>query len=142
MKTKQCSRCKEAKLTSDFCKNKNMSDGYQSACKSCMNVSYTISRKKKSDHYNQVKRKRVLSNAQKVRDWKQDRGCTKCRETDPACLEFHHLDPSIKEVAISNVVGYWGNERLHKEISKCVILCSNCHKKFHAGRFELDVQVV
>lgn len=139
MEEKQCTRCKEVKSTLNFCKNKNRRDGYQSACKSCMNSSYTMSRKKKPDHYNQVKRKRVLSNVQKLRDWKESKGCSRCNEKDPSCLELHHLDPSIKETHVATVVGYWSEQRLQQEIAKCIILCSNCHKKFHAGRFELDL---
>jgi hypothetical protein len=58
--------------------------------------------------------------------------CTQCGESDPACLEFHHLDSDDKESAISNAAGAgWSLERLQAEVDKCVILCRNCHAKLH-----------
>jgi 5-methylcytosine-specific restriction endonuclease McrA len=65
-------------------------------------------------------------------------GCVRCGETDTACLDFHHRNPAEKEAEIGNVARRWGSERLLAEIAKCVVLCSNCHRKFHAGRFTLD----
>lgn len=43
-------------------------------------------------------------------------------------LEFHHIDPTKKEIRISST-GKW--EKLIKEIEKCVLVCSNCHKEIH-----------
>lgn len=49
-----------------------------------------------------------------------------------ACLEFHHKDPSKKEVTLSRAVNNgWSIERMEKEIAKCVVLCANCHRKLH-----------
>lgn len=138
MDKKLCTRCKEIKSTTDFCKNKRRRDGYQPACKSCMNVSYNASRQKKRQHYYDVSRKRVLSNVQKIKEWKEVRGCVKCLEKDSACLDFHHIDPLEKEVVIANVAGHWSWKRLQTEIVKCAVLCSNCHRKLHAGRFSID----
>ena len=50
-------------------------------------------------------------------------------ETFP--LDFHHLDPSIKEFNLTrNSIGW---EKLKPELDKCVLLCSNCHRMIHAG---------
>ena len=59
--------------------------------------------------------------------------CSRCSENDVVCLEFHHLDPSKKEIGLSqaNRAG-WSKKRILKEIEKCSVLCSNCHKKLHA----------
>jgi len=47
-------------------------------------------------------------------------------------LEFHHLDPNKKEFTICNSYHYsW--ERLKKELDKCDLLCSNCHREIHAN---------
>jgi len=67
-----------------------------------------------------------------IRAYKMQRGCRECGESHPACLEFHHLDRKLKEGAIAGMVsGSSSKEKILKEIEKCIILCSNCHKKEH-----------
>lgn len=52
-----------------------------------------------------------------------------------AALEFHHLDPLIKEFSISSD-GYGKSwEKIKIELDKCDLLCSNCHREKH---FEQD----
>lgn len=64
--------------------------------------------------------------------------CTNCGESEYACLDFHHLDPTIKEKEISSIVWSGGSMRsLLNEMEKCIVLCSNCHRKYHAGLIEL-----
>ena len=51
-------------------------------------------------------------------------------------LEFHHLDPNIKEngkQAITNIK----KEFLYEELDKCVLLCSNCHREVHANLIQI-----
>ena len=45
-------------------------------------------------------------------------------------LEFHHLDPSEKEISFSKSRRSF--ENLKAELEKCVLLCSNCHREEHA----------
>lgn len=58
-------------------------------------------------------------------------GCIRCGESHPACLQFHHRDPSTKLFAITR----WSKSalKLRAEIAKCDILCANCHFKHHAA---------
>ncbi len=64
--------------------------------------------------------------------------CVRCGEDDPACLDFHHRDPNEKDEALGRASTHgWSKARILKEISKCVVLCANCHRKLHAGRFTL-----
>lgn len=44
-------------------------------------------------------------------------------------LEFHHTDPSIKDFSWGDKRTGWDN--LVKELEKCVLICSNCHKEEH-----------
>lgn len=58
--------------------------------------------------------------------------CIRCSyDTYRGALEFHHLDPKAKETGLAG--GYLGASLafLEKEISKCVLLCSNCHREIH-----------
>lgn len=58
----------------------------------------------------------------------QDCGYDECEEA----MEFHHLDPSQKSFSISGKYNLsW--EKLKEELDKCILLCSNCHKKRHAN---------
>jgi hypothetical protein len=52
-------------------------------------------------------------------------------------LEFHHLDPAQKDFGISHK-GYTRSwERVKEEVDKCILLCANCHREFHAGILQL-----
>jgi hypothetical protein len=59
--------------------------------------------------------------------------CSRCGENHPACLEFHHDDPSQKEVTINSALWQmdWGKDRILAEAAKCTVLCANCHRKLH-----------
>lgn len=46
-------------------------------------------------------------------------------------LEFHHIDPSQKDFTISQVKSYKFDDKLKKELDKCTLLCSNCHRETH-----------
>ncbi len=48
-------------------------------------------------------------------------------------LEFHHLDPSQKDFNPSKMRFNTFDERVKKELDKCVLLCSNCHREVHGG---------
>lgn len=129
---KICTRCKLEKSVTEFCKNVRRKDGYQAACKSCMNVSYTNSRTKKQGHYLQVAKVRYAANTTRIREWKEARGCMFCSEKFSPCLELHHLDPTTKEFDPSEgSTKSW--ETFLKEAEKCVVVCANCHRKVHHG---------
>ncbi len=59
-------------------------------------------------------------------------GCIKCGEKHPAALDFHHRDPSKKEITINGMLeGKYGPAKIDIEMQKCDVLCSNCHRKLH-----------
>ena len=60
-------------------------------------------------------------------------GYSKCIES----LDFHHKNPSEKEFTIGQHRNK-SKEKLLEEIEKCVCLCSNCHRKVHAGIINLE----
>lgn len=66
-------------------------------------------------------------------DEQRKNGCSKCPENDPVCIDFHHRDPKDKEGSLSEAIARWSLERLQKEVAKCDLLCSNCHRKLHAS---------
>jgi predicted HNH restriction endonuclease len=53
-------------------------------------------------------------------------GYKKC----PGALEFHHLDPKTKDKNLkTGNIRSW--DRIKKELEKCILLCSNCHRELH-----------
>ena len=63
--------------------------------------------------------------------------CIACGESDPVVIDFHHPDPSVKELNIGGMVASRSLTSLLKEVDKCVCLCKNCHAKVHANTLTL-----
>lgn len=76
--------------------------------------------------------KRRLELRKMMRELKAKLRCSRCGESHPACLEFHHRKGTKKEMNISDMLTKgWGPKKIQEEINKCDVLCSNCHKKEH-----------
>jgi hypothetical protein len=57
--------------------------------------------------------------------------CSQCGyNKSMAALDFHHLDPNEKEFSIGRAYTKTLDSTL-KELDKCIILCSNCHRELH-----------
>lgn len=89
---------------------------------------------------NKVRRKQqVIDRRKEIWNWysnyKLTLKCSICGETHPACIEHHHLDASEKEQNIGEMAAQGHSiDSISKEIEKCIILCSNCHRKLHYTR--------
>lgn len=76
-----------------------------------------------------AERKRVLR--VKWLEFKSTLSCQHCGETHPATFDFHHItkDPTNRKVyKLLQSQNYNG---AREEIKKCIVLCSNCHRKHH-----------
>lgn len=158
MQLKTCTVCKKELTIDHFYKSQYHKDGFRSECKDCSksnnkkyydshrqqildNVAkYTESNKEKIKQYQlmyaqnnseQIKEQRKehsIDKRKKVDAYKTP--CAKCGEDKLYLLDFHHIDPSIKCFTIGN--SYRGNdEKIQKEVEKCICLCANCHREFH-----------
>ena len=122
---KTCPKCKVKKeLTSDnfYMRNtKNRKEEFHGYCKDCNNK------------LTMDKQKQLKLDALNYKGGK----CIVCGYNKYAgSLDFHHLDPSKKEFAISSLRAYkW--ENVKPELDKCVVLCKNCHGEFHGGIIKL-----
>jgi hypothetical protein len=57
------------------------------------------------------------------------KGCSRCPERRPNCLDYHHLDKIAKRGAISRIANEGRTlQILVDEIAKCILLCANCHR--------------
>lgn len=117
---KECIRCKQIKLLDDFASRSKTNNRKHSYCKKC-NV------ERSNEYRKQLKLKCV--------EYKGGKcvlcGYNKCL----TALDFHHLDPTQKDfdLCISRRISF--SEEIKKELDKCVLLCSNCHREEH---YQLD----
>lgn len=68
--------------------------------------------------------------------YKNSLSCIFCPESVGVCLDFHHLDPTQKDFELSHFANV-SRARFEKEIKKCIVVCSNCHRKIHAGLLDI-----
>jgi transposase len=115
---KFCSQCGQTKDITDFYKRSGRKDG-AGYCKNCSNKYHT----------ERVKRVKI-----KMINYKGGK-CNDCGleliHSHYAVFDFHHLDPKTKDINF-NRIKYQKWETIQKEIDKCVLLCSNCHRIRHA----------
>lgn len=65
-------------------------------------------------------------------DYRAGFACEVCGEKHTATLDFHHKQPKYKKHEISQMIGKgYAKKSIVKEMMKCKVLCSNCHRKFH-----------
>ena len=94
--------------------------------------------KKYYSNNKKIEKKRILERKESLAKWlaeyKSRLSCQICGESTTVCLDFHHIDKEKKDFSLAFVKSWgWGLDRIKKEISKCVVLCANCHRKAHAG---------
>lgn len=126
---KKCSKCKKEKALKEFAKRLLR---FQSFCKEC-------NKKYNKNHYQKNKNKYLEDNAkrrEKNKKWfkelKSGLFCETCGENHIAVLDFHHKDQDLKLKNISEMIyACFTKEKIKKEIEKCKVLCSNCHRKLH-----------
>ena len=64
-----------------------------------------------------------------INNYKLELGCQSCGYNEhPVALEFDHLDPSTKKYSIGSQLMSMSWKAIHEEISKCRVLCANCHQ--------------
>ncbi|CUS05299.2 conserved protein of unknown function [Candidatus Promineifilum breve] len=136
---KQCSHCKEYKEEEEFAWANKILKVKQKQCRACIKEMSRISYERRSDEYKikvkEDKKARLDAAREFVWDYLSTHPCVECGETDPRVLEFDHI-AGDKKMAVSDMVrlGY-GFETITAEISKCQVLCANCHRrKTHSER--------
>lgn len=70
-------------------------------------------------------------------EYKSTLKCQLCGEAESCCLDFHHIESDKKDFSVATRSRYTSLTKLKEEIDKCVVLCSNCHRKVHAGIAQL-----
>lgn len=91
--------------------------------------------RKKWYHNNKEKaKKRTSIRKKEIKLWfleyKKQQSCEACGFSHHAALDFHHTETKEKEISIM-VTSAHSKENILKEILKCKVLCSNCHRILH-----------
>lgn len=138
---KKCTLCLKPKSLDEFPRNKQTKDGRYAHCKKCHSKTMRDSYHRDPDAKLEDCKRRRRALIEITSEIKSKSGCKLCSESDPCCLDFHHSDPTKKDVTIALLVTRKSKEKMLKEIEKCVIVCANCHRKLHAGRIKLTIGV-
>jgi len=137
---KICSKCKQEKNEIEFNKNAVRKDGLQSFCRVCDNErkrKYYAQNPTRFFKYNDKRTQRLREEVQK---YKTEKGCAHCGERDFRCLDFHHSDANLKVAEVSFLMRYRGEAAVWEEITKCEVVCANCHRKHHYDQIILERQ--
>lgn len=134
METKTCTICKQdlPKTIEYFATRADRKFlTYQSSCRECH-------KQYRKNHYESNKAKYINKAklyTDNVINWFQDLKknlcCIECGERRWWVLDFHHRDPSKKDGNIGLFVRHGSKKKLIKEMEKCDVLCSNCHRDLH-----------
>lgn len=131
--TKNCPQCKIAYPLMNFYNNKASHDGLSAYCKSCakekayawrkVNKAYKV--KYRLD-YNRLRvaRLQALVNVHKSKP------CADCGASfPPVCMDFDHMPGFEKCGNVSSMIhNFRPIEEIEAEISKCELVCANCHR--------------
>lgn len=137
---KTCNKCKTAKPLEEFRKSCTKKDGRRYTCKSCCKAYEKI--KFQDPEYRAkryLSRKKWRVKLKKIGESRKSLGCLTCDEKEICCLDFHHKDPKLKKLCLSQFSKFTSLQQFIDELDKCIVLCSNCHRKLHAGLISLDL---
>ena len=136
MATKICNHCGLEKDEEEFSWRFKSLGIRNKACKKCMyefNKNYYQGDDAHEKHLKQVKERTEAARAagkEYVYQYLLTHPCEHCGETDPRVLEFHHREPSEKDMDVTHMLsGGYSIKRIQAELDKCQVLCANCHRK-------------
>jgi hypothetical protein len=126
---KICRECEKEKSLDEFNNHKKSPDGKYYLCKLCFRAMQRENYANNPDRRRQIRQNDkvyVERNRQKVRAYKQVKGCADCGyNAHWAALQFDHLRD--KEFNIADKVRKLSWNTILKEIEKCEVVCANCH---------------
>ena len=130
--TRRCSTCRRIKPQSEFYFRNRERTELQYCCKSCKSMyNRQWYGRNSAKHRRDVLRNSELyrQRAAAVALAAKDRPCADCgARFDPCAMDFDHVR-GIKVAAVSELVRRGARpEVVLREIAKCEVVCSNCHR--------------
>lgn len=115
-----CPRCGETKNRSEFYKRRGK-EGSSVYCKPCTTEQT-------------LERMRLFK--QKCVEYKGGK-CEICGyDKYNGALDFHHIEPDKKDFGIGNRKSYGFDDKVKKELDKCILICANCHREIHGEEYK------
>ena len=112
---KHCIKCDTTKEL-NFFYDKRGKVGSSAYCKECM---------KRQSHERHAEFKKLAI------EYKGGK-CVNCNYSKcVSALEFHHLNPTEKDFNLGSIKAYVFNDKIKRELDKCILVCSNCHREIH-----------
>lgn len=133
---KQCKKCLLDKDESEFYPTYYKNKVYLlNACKACTLI--RTSKNYLNDHARQKEIRKNNTNKRRqerkelIFQYLLSHPCVDCKESDPVVLEFDHLGDKSFDISDGLMKPL---KKFNEEISKCEVVCANCHKKRTAKR--------
>jgi hypothetical protein len=128
---RRCSKCEQTLPASAF--NRHDRGRRQWWCRECFRAYFRERGKRHRQQVKAAKRRRQEEAKALVRRHLETNPCVDCGEADPLVLEFDHLRD--KRAAVSALrVAATKCAAIAAEISKCEVVCANCHRRRTAQR--------
>lgn len=134
---KKCGKCLEEKSLESFSRKY---DKYQTECKQCRAKYAQQHYLRNKKLYIERARTRNADARRKTKafsDSLKSVPCADCKQTfDPICMDFDHVT-SDKVANVSSLVSNHSLETVRREVAKCEVVCSNCHRLRTKNRLQI-----
>lgn len=126
--TKKCPRCKHNLNINKFSVCRVRYDGVQAYCTSCMKL-YRVESYHRSPKSYKIRAGRLRESIRELIREQKNKPCMDCEIIYPYyVMEFDHTENN-KEYIVSQLVSSGNISKIMTEISKCDVVCSNCHRE-------------
>jgi hypothetical protein len=133
---KRCCRCRELKPPEDFSWRRKKKGERDSFCRPCRKAygkeHYAANRQRYIDQAAVRKRALAVERTKFLIGYFATNPCVDCGEADPVVLEFDHLHEKSFAIGLKLTDRRW--QDILDELSKCEVVCANCHRRRTARR--------
>ena len=130
---KTCTKCKVEREVTEFAfRDKELGKRHQ-ICKSCNSGNGKAHYERYKDYYKKKARRQDLKARDEIQnkmlEFLSKQACADCFESDPVVLEFDHVKEGKKKTVSAHMSGKSSWNTILEEISKCEVVCANCHRR-------------
>ena len=125
-----CTKCGIAKEETLFYNRSDTKTKKTEQCKLCMTIQAKQWRRDHPNYQRDYCNKRRNKHKLEILN-RFNNKCAHCGLVDNHVVyDLHHLNPTEKEYNLAQILDHSLN-KIENELTKCILLCSNCHRKEH-----------